>query len=344
MSLEEIGQKLKQARESQGLSLRQIYERTKIPLAHLQAIDMGQDEELPEPVYVANYIKRYSDCVGISGQQMAEQYRKSAEDIQSNLPKIKVASAKYSAPTYFEGVKIDREPPSLKTIPFNLLWIVIVVGLVSYLTMAANNNQTNLQDPSLLSLKESTAKFSSINSAQQGQAQGNNAAQGQADAGLVSNGQVPLDTRLSLSASQHVWVEVKSLSSGQDLFTGYLEQGDRRDFQDPQGMRIRAGNGGNLAVTYQGKDETFGPAGKIAERVFGQEAVAATPVPPTTIIPDTKTLPAVKKAVSKSSEARGLATRDGQVRRVDDMGDYGSSGHSSTDVPYRYSDGRLDSE
>ena len=75
MSLEQIGQKLKAARESQGLSLRQIHDRTKIPIGHLQSIDGGHADELPEPVYVAGFIKRYGDCVGLNGQSLSEEYR-----------------------------------------------------------------------------------------------------------------------------------------------------------------------------------------------------------------------------------------------------------------------------
>jgi hypothetical protein len=66
------------------------------------------------------------------------------------------------------------------------------------------------------------------------------------------------DNKIALSASQHVWVEVKSVASGQSLFTGYLEMGERRDFQDAQGLRVRAGNGGSLTVDYLGKSEAFG--------------------------------------------------------------------------------------
>ncbi len=86
MSLEQIGQQLKVARDGSGLSLSQIHERTKIPFNHLEAIEQGNFDDLPEPVYVSGFIKRYADCVGLDGQQLAIAYR-NALNPSSDKPK-----------------------------------------------------------------------------------------------------------------------------------------------------------------------------------------------------------------------------------------------------------------
>src|SRR5215470_13702160 len=242
-SLGEIGQKLKVAREAQGLSLRQIYERTKIPVGHLQSIDVGQSDELPEPVYVAGYIKRYAECVGLNGQNLSEEYRRHSEEKSDNghhlFGKAQVQQpVTYTNPESMGRVKIDRDPPTFKTIYFNAIWIVIIVGLISWLTMTQLNNQASQQDPSIIALREAASRYK--------------LAARQANPQASPTGTTPVnpsgDARVSLSASQHVWLEVKAVSTGESLYTGYLEQGDRRDFQDSQGLRIRAGNGGSLTV------------------------------------------------------------------------------------------------
>src|SRR5215471_8300236 len=159
MSVEHIGQKLKSAREAQSLSLRQIYERTKIPIGHLHSIDNGQWSELPEPVYVAGFIKRYAECVGLNGQALSEEYRKFADEKPQNGQHSWFSAAAQHVPSEPMRMKVDRERPSFKTIYFNIIWIVIIVGLISYLTMTQLNNQANQQDPSVLSLRETTAHF-----------------------------------------------------------------------------------------------------------------------------------------------------------------------------------------
>src|ERR1700721_1785370 len=113
MTLVEIGQQLKSARDTKGLSLSQIQERTKIPYNHLQAIDNGQQEDLPESVYVSGYIKRYADCVGLDGQQLADAFRFELEKnnhkngrflLFSKPPKLE--SVKIPPPQHYQRVRI----------------------------------------------------------------------------------------------------------------------------------------------------------------------------------------------------------------------------------------------
>ncbi len=341
MSVDQIGQKLKSARESQSLSLRQIYERTKIPVGHLHSIDNGQWDELPEPVYVAGFIRRYAECVGLNGQALSEEYRKYADEKPQNGQQSWFSATPTHVPPEPMGrMKIDRERPSFKTIYFNAIWIVIIVGLISYLTMNQLNNQANQQDPSVLSLRETTARYGTTTT----------------PAASSSSTTTPTDdSRISLSSSQHVWVEVKAVSSGEGLFTGYLEQGDRRDFQDAQGLRVRAGNGGSLTVDFQGRIETFGDVGKVAERTFMSKSAAASEVMKTAVSAPvsparssaTKWKPATRKSDAPTTEE----TPGSRYRSIDDAssrqyipGESLGGGTRSIDVPYRYTEGRLDAD
>ena len=91
MSLNQIGQKLKSARDISGLSLAQIQEKTKIPYNHLASIDAGNFDELPEPVYVSGFIRRYAECVGLDAQELVDEYR-SEMDAASGQPKRQACS------------------------------------------------------------------------------------------------------------------------------------------------------------------------------------------------------------------------------------------------------------
>jgi cytoskeletal protein RodZ len=344
MSIEPIGQKLKVARESKGLTLRQIYEKTKIPIGHLQSIDNGMSDDLPEPVYVAGFIKRYADCVGLNGQTLSDEYRRDAEKMADGSSRKGTSQAVYTAPIYVDKVKIDNGPPTFKTIYFNALWVVVIVGLISYLSMTQfNNNGGN--DPTLAGLKDSASKVDT----QTPQAPANTAQTAKPDTANVA-----------LSATQHVWVEVKSVASGENLFTGYLEQGDRRDFQDPQGLVVRAGNGSSVNVSYLGKVESLGNPNESAEKTFMAqnpkpvaEATAQTPsttTPSTTATSSTSgsavtSAPVRRPRVAASSE--GEAPRKQRYRRIEGISRQDSSddgGTRSIDVPYRINEGRLDSE
>jgi cytoskeleton protein RodZ len=351
MTLEAIGQKLKSAREAQGLSLRQIYERTKIPINHLQSIDSGQKEDLPETVYVAGFIKRYAECIGLDGQLLADEYRQQAAEEQHahtgngngrTNGRKEVAQPLYVTPDYLKHAKVDNRPPTYKMWVFNTLGIVLVVATLAWYFQS--NSASNQQDPSLASLKE-TAKT---------------AAPTQTNTGTgtsITAAPSANPNRLKLNATQHVWVEVKELSSGASAYTGYLEQGESREFSDVQGLRVRAGNGGNLSVEFKGTIEPFGKSGKVAERTFLASAASGTPAAPPSDTPAdgsaatgattaSTTTPVKPKKTAKRPDPK---VTDG-YRRVDDLPSrqyvpgesLGDGGTKSIDVPYRYSEGRLD--
>jgi hypothetical protein len=315
--------------------LRQIYERTKIPINHLQSIDTGVPEDLPEPVYVAGFIKRYAECIGLDGQVLADEYRR--DDSSNGKPKTAVAQQVYVTPEYLKHARIDNRPPTYKLWPFYVVAIVVLMVVLSWYS-SNQMNTASQTDPNTLSLKD----------AQFAQQPGINGATPSGPNSAVPA--TPTSDKVTLSASQHVWVEVKKLSSGESLFTGYLEQGDRRDFEDSQGLRIRAGNGGSLSTEFKGKIEAFGQPGKVAERTFNTAVASAdlgqTGSPSASTATTTSTVAVVKpKKVRKSEDApraRYRSIDDGGSRSLPGDSYGGDRGTRSIDVPLRYSEGRLD--
>ena len=355
MALEQIGQKLKTAREGQGLTLAQIYERTKIPVNHLMAIDSGVVDDLPETIYVAGFIKRYAECVGLNGQSLADEFRREMTPSNGDnghagfSARAHAAQPILASPAYVQRARIgdDRPPSLLKSFFFPLVLIVCMLGGMAFLWNYNQTNHSDQQDTSLSSLKLPSSKFNQVqpSTAPTGPTQTGPTADGQPTPAANSEAQV------SLMASQHVWVDVKAVSSGESLYTGFLEAGDRRDFKDSQGVRVHAGNGGSLTVMSEGKSQTLGAPGKIAEKAF----MAANPSPTASALADgTKTAagsgsilgangkPTTVKKVVKKASADGAAKK--RYRSVDGMpgGNYMPGEHiggtRSIDVPYRYTD------
>ncbi|MCS6959789.1 MAG: DUF4115 domain-containing protein [Pseudanabaenaceae cyanobacterium SKYGB_i_bin29] len=63
--LAEIGAQLRQVREAKDLTLEQLQAETLISKRHLQAIEEGNLDHLPELVYVQGFIRKYGQAVGI---------------------------------------------------------------------------------------------------------------------------------------------------------------------------------------------------------------------------------------------------------------------------------------
>jgi cytoskeletal protein RodZ len=72
--LQQIGTMLREEREKLRMPLEEIAVKTYIPLRLLQALEVGQVERLPEPVFIQGFIRRYADAIGLDGPAISKQF------------------------------------------------------------------------------------------------------------------------------------------------------------------------------------------------------------------------------------------------------------------------------
>lgn len=68
----ELGRELRQGRELRSLSIQHLHSLTLVPLHHIEAIENGEIEKLPQDIYVRGFIRRIGDAVGLNGNAMAD--------------------------------------------------------------------------------------------------------------------------------------------------------------------------------------------------------------------------------------------------------------------------------
>ncbi|MEO5866019.1 MAG: RodZ domain-containing protein [Sphingomonas sp.] len=69
------GERLREAREAQGLSLAEIAARTRVPLRQLEAIENSDYAQLPSVTYAVGFAKSYARAVGIDEVAVAREVR-----------------------------------------------------------------------------------------------------------------------------------------------------------------------------------------------------------------------------------------------------------------------------
>lgn len=69
--IRELGQEIARVRQARGLSLYQLHSQTLVPLYHLKALETGQIDKLPEPIYVRGFIRRIGDAIEMDGDRIA---------------------------------------------------------------------------------------------------------------------------------------------------------------------------------------------------------------------------------------------------------------------------------
>ena len=66
-----LGEKLRQAREERGISIREVSEQTRISSLYLEAIENDNYKTLPGGIFNKGFVKSYAKFVGFDEQEAA---------------------------------------------------------------------------------------------------------------------------------------------------------------------------------------------------------------------------------------------------------------------------------
>jgi transcriptional regulator with XRE-family HTH domain len=195
-TLPHVGERLRVAREAQGLSLEDIAASTRIPKRHLQTIERGSYDGLPAPTYSAGFIKIWARQLGLNGQALADEFR----------AEIGGVTAESAQPLPYEPADPRRTPPA--GLALLALLIAVVLGL-GYLYWRGTSEQP--AEIATSAGQQTAAKPAPPTGSVQGVPAP--AAAPQANGPVV------------IGASGEVWVKVSD--SGKTLFMNTLHPGDR---------------------------------------------------------------------------------------------------------------------
>ncbi|MER2064097.1 MAG: helix-turn-helix domain-containing protein, partial [Alkalibacterium sp.] len=112
--MNEIGERLKEARKAKGYTLDDLQQKTKIQKRYLIAVEEGNLDVLPGNFYARAFIKQYADSVGLNGDELIREHMDTlpqtnnasySENVQKNQTRSKsknsgfLATLKDSLPT-----------------------------------------------------------------------------------------------------------------------------------------------------------------------------------------------------------------------------------------------------
>src|SRR3990170_6212104 len=69
-----IGERLRNAREAKGLSLRAVADLTRIRAVYLQALEDEQFDQLPGAVYARGFLRTFADALGLGADRLMDAY------------------------------------------------------------------------------------------------------------------------------------------------------------------------------------------------------------------------------------------------------------------------------
>lgn len=243
-TLEELGARLREYRTEQSIPLEAVAAQTRIQTRLLNAIEEGRLEQLPEPVYIKGFIKRFAEALGLNGAEFASAFP-TGGGIQFVKPSWRHLPA-----------------AQLRPIHLYLLYVLLVIGAVNGLSFLVRRSA--IQAVNVEGYSQPTQQLPTLG-------------------GLGQNSQQRLEPDRLNQPTQHtkdgkpvqVGITLKSQSwirivaDGKTEFEGVLPEGTQRTWGADQKLIVRAGNAGGVLVEFNDqKAKQMGAPGKPQEVTF----------------------------------------------------------------------------
>ncbi|WP_013321958.1 helix-turn-helix domain-containing protein [Gloeothece verrucosa] len=231
--LQEIGSKLHQIRTEQDISLETVTKQTRIPKRLLKAIEAGDLEGLPEPIYVRGLIKRFADFLGLEGTPIARSF-----------------------PVYLTSIpsrgSFYLRLPGLQLRPIHLYFLYILLVIFSVRGISHILKQSALE----VSRQENPSH------PQQQQPSPH-----QVPPSATANNPSDRPVVVNLKLKEECWLKV--VVDGKTEFEGMLPQGTHRTWIANKQLTVRAGNAGGVLITFnEDQPRQLGKPGQMQEITF----------------------------------------------------------------------------
>jgi cytoskeletal protein RodZ len=267
--MSELGARLRQAREGQGLSLAQAAVDTRIQQQSLIALEEGAYQRLPGDVVIRGFIRNYAQYLGMPADELIELYRRE----RGATDKIRIVPA--------------TNPPRSRSyvLPsfFGVFFVTVALAGLAYVSLsaigrigsgiadvAATAPTATVPPPSPLPLPSPGVAPEIVSvptdraSAEPTAGSGTQAAGGAAlsvTQTATSAAPIVVEVRIaSLRGDESSWVRVQS--DGNTLYEGIMSSGQRQVFEAQRRILIRAGNPPAVLVTVNGLEQ--GPLGQVS--------------------------------------------------------------------------------
>ncbi|HDR6308235.1 TPA: helix-turn-helix domain-containing protein [Bacillus cereus] len=273
----ELGQKLKEARGTKGLSMDQLHEITKIQKRHLVAIEEGNYDVLPGAFYARAFIKQYADAVGLNGEELLVEY-------QSTIPQ----SEKRDVPQVSTGQKTQETMQKSSSWPIAdhmpkilVALLVIAFGVVIWFVFQALTGKGDEKVPNAQSekievkkaenspldtkkeevkaeepKKEEPKKEEPKKEEQPAQPTGQQEVKVVGTTGIVSTLEIHNNKTLELEISSKgaSYVDVKD-DAGNEILNTTVQEGqvEKHDVSTVKELRLNIGNATNVEVKLNGQ-------------------------------------------------------------------------------------------
>ncbi|MBX0326791.1 DUF4115 domain-containing protein [Oscillochloris sp. ZM17-4] len=268
--MSELGARLRQAREGQGLSLAQASVDTRILQQSLIALEEGAYQRLPGDVVIRGFIRNYAQYLALPADELIELYRRE----RGATDKIRIVPAtnpprsrSYVLPSFFGVFFVTVALIGLAYVTLNAIGRIGDGGIASVVTVEPS---ATVPPPSPLpsptagrATAIAAAPISPATTPAPGTPTAGPAGGVSFTATQTATASAPIIVELRIAAlrgDESSWVRVQS--DGNTIYEGTMSSGQRQVFEAQRRILIRAGNPPAVLVTVNGLEQ--GPLGQVS--------------------------------------------------------------------------------
>jgi len=282
-----IGDTLREAREKQNLSIKDIESGTSIRALYLESIEKGEYDKLPGEVYTKGFIRNYANFLHLDADKLVHQYmeennpeglKAKQEEKEQELREEDARKGFSYAKEHPEAARAAKEPPKKR--PVHLQEDKSGYSDFHERVQASHNRQNILIAAVVLIVVLAGAyfMFSDDDSSASTKPSKQVTTQAKKSAGETAK---PADeekqyddVEVTAKFTNRCWISVKA--DGKQIYEGTVEKGKTMQWKADDTVEIRAGNAGAVSFTVNGQDMgKAGEEGQVADKTFTKDSKAS---------------------------------------------------------------------
>lgn len=263
-----VGAYLREMRKEKGTAIDEVANQIFIRPALVEAIETGDWETLPEPVFVQGFIRRYAEYLGLDGREVARKFEPTPVAV---LPDPNLASS-----GTVEGVVKQQDKHGLKVLSkaepstngrtstpapspqpkwswiLGAVGLVAIAGLLIWLTTRNPPSPTS-PDNDTAAPADPTAPVVPDEAPED-------------EAAEPAPAAAPDDVTLTVNLAEDAWMRVSV--DGEVAYEGILPAGSEESWTAAEELAVTAGNSGGVLFSVNGSDEQpLGEPGQVSNLV-----------------------------------------------------------------------------
>ena len=148
--MKDIGLKLKEKREENGVSIEEVAEDLKMRPSQIISLEEGKKEDFKDVLFLKYFIRDYAKYLGLDGEEMVDEFNEFLFDFTSKIPVEEIEKAKLNNVNKKEVISpYTSEVSDKKGLKIVLAIVVVVVLLIIGYFVMSNIKGNDFQDDNI---------------------------------------------------------------------------------------------------------------------------------------------------------------------------------------------------